>query len=151
LRLLLESLAERFPTSPAATDWLQGIECSRSLAFSRSTCFGKAASSTSNCLAVLFVFFLLARRIAHSSFGLSLRAIPQPSAARRRDRKARSKPRLIAISTPLPRSMLHRRRAVHPEPRAWPRSYVFSSFEGLPTMMPGAGDRGNVRYLYYCC
>ena len=39
-------------------------------------------------LAVLFVLFLLARRIVNSPFGLSLRAIKRQSAARRRDRHA---------------------------------------------------------------
>jgi branched-chain amino acid transport system permease protein len=71
--LLLEALAERFSNITGGTDGLQGIEMQPILGLFAFDMFGKVGFFY--CLAVLFVLFLLARRIVHSPFGLSLRAI----------------------------------------------------------------------------
>jgi branched-chain amino acid transport system permease protein len=69
----LEALAERFSNITGGTDGLQGIEMAPILGLFAFDMFGKVGFFY--CLAVLFVLFLLARRIVHSPFGLSLRAI----------------------------------------------------------------------------
>src|SRR3979411_1875035 len=71
--LLLEALAERFSNITGGTDGLQGIEMQPILGLFAFDMFGKVGFFY--CAAVLFVLFLLARRIVHSPFGLSLRAI----------------------------------------------------------------------------
>jgi branched-chain amino acid transport system permease protein len=71
--LLLEALAERFSDITGGSDGLQGIEMRPILGLFGFDMFGKVGFLYS--LAVLFVLFLLARRIVHSPFGLSLRAI----------------------------------------------------------------------------
>jgi branched-chain amino acid transport system permease protein len=73
IALLLEALAERFSNITGGTDGLQGIEMQPILGFFVFDLFGKVGLFYS--LTVLFVLFLLARRIVHSPFGLSLRAI----------------------------------------------------------------------------
>jgi branched-chain amino acid transport system permease protein len=73
IALLLEALAERFSDITGGTDGLQGIEMQPILGLFAFDMFGKVGFFYS--LAVLFVLFLLARRIVHSPFGLSLRAI----------------------------------------------------------------------------
>ncbi len=73
IALLLEALAERFSNITGGTDGLQGIEMQPILGLFTFDMFGKVGFFYS--LAVLFVLFLLARRIVHSPFGLSLRAI----------------------------------------------------------------------------
>jgi branched-chain amino acid transport system permease protein len=73
IALLLEALAERFSNITGGTDGLQGIEMQPILGLFAFDMFGKVGFSY--CLAVLFLLFLLARRIVHSPFGLSLRAI----------------------------------------------------------------------------
>jgi branched-chain amino acid transport system permease protein len=73
IALLLEALAERFSNITGGTDGLQGIEMAPILGLFAFDIFGKVGFFYS--LAVLFVLFLLARRIEHSPFGLSLRAI----------------------------------------------------------------------------
>ena len=73
IALLLEALAERFSDITGGTDGLQGIEMSPILGLFAFDMFGKVGFFY--CLAVLFLLFLLARRIVHSPFGLSLRAI----------------------------------------------------------------------------
>src|SRR6202161_2546629 len=73
IALLLEALAERFSTTSGGTDGLQGIEMAPILGLFAFDMFGKVGFFYS--LAVLFLLFLLARRIVHSPFGLSLRAI----------------------------------------------------------------------------
>jgi branched-chain amino acid transport system permease protein len=73
IALLLEALAERFSNITGGTDGLQGIEMQPILGAIPFDMFGKAGFFYS--LAVLFLLFLLARRIVHSPFGLSLRAI----------------------------------------------------------------------------
>jgi branched-chain amino acid transport system permease protein len=73
IALLLEALAERFSDITGGTDGLQGIEMAPILGRFSFDMFGKVGFFYS--LAVLFLLFLLARRIVHSPFGLSLRAI----------------------------------------------------------------------------
>ncbi|PAY04443.1 branched-chain amino acid ABC transporter permease [Bradyrhizobium sp. UFLA03-84] len=73
IALLLEALAERFSDITGGTDGLQGIEMQPILGLFAFDMFGKTGFLYS--LIVLFVLFLLARRVVHSPFGLSLRAI----------------------------------------------------------------------------
>src|SRR5580698_3125946 len=73
IALLLEALAERFSNITGGTDGLQGIEMQPILGLFAFDMFGKTGFFYS--LVVLFVLFLLAQRIVHSPFGLSLRAI----------------------------------------------------------------------------
>jgi branched-chain amino acid transport system permease protein len=73
IALLLEALAERFSDITGGTDGLQGIEMQPIVGLFSFDIFGKVGFFYS--LIVLFVLFVLARRIVHSPFGLSLRAI----------------------------------------------------------------------------
>src|SRR5690242_14069157 len=73
IALLLEALAERYSNITGGTDGLQGIEMQPILGLFTFDMFGKAGFFYS--LVVTFLLFLLARRIVHSPFGLSLRAI----------------------------------------------------------------------------
>lgn len=73
IALLLEALGERFSNITGGTDGLQGIEMAPLLGLFAFDMFGKTGFFYS--LIVLFLMFLLARRIVHSPFGLSLRAI----------------------------------------------------------------------------
>ena len=73
IALLLEALAERYSDITGGTDGLQGIEMQPILGTFAFDMFGKTGFFYS--LAVTFLLFLLARRIVHSPFGLSLRAI----------------------------------------------------------------------------
>jgi branched-chain amino acid transport system permease protein len=73
IALLMEALGERFSNITGGTDGLQGIEMQPILGIFAFDMFGKVGFFY--CLAVLFILFLLARRVVHSPFGLSLRAI----------------------------------------------------------------------------
>jgi branched-chain amino acid transport system permease protein len=73
IALLLEALSERYSNITGGTDGLQGIDMAPVLGLFAFDMFGKTGFFYA--LAVLFVLFLLARRIVHSPFGLSLRAI----------------------------------------------------------------------------
>jgi branched-chain amino acid transport system permease protein len=73
IALLLEALAERFSNITGGTDGLQGIAMQPILGLFAFDMFGKVGFFYT--LAVLLVLFLLARRVVHSPFGLSLRAI----------------------------------------------------------------------------
>jgi branched-chain amino acid transport system permease protein len=73
IALLLEALAERYSNITGGTDGLQGIEMQPILGRFAFDMFGKTGFFYS--LIVLFLLFLLARRIVHSPFGLSLRAV----------------------------------------------------------------------------
>jgi branched-chain amino acid transport system permease protein len=73
IALLLEALGERFSNITGGTDGLQGIEMQPILRTFAFDIFGKVGFFYS--LIVTFLLFLLARRIVHSPFGLSLRAI----------------------------------------------------------------------------
>jgi branched-chain amino acid transport system permease protein len=73
IAMLLEALAESFSDITGGTDGLQGIEIQPILGIFSFDMFGRTGFFYS--LIVVFVLFLLARRIVHSPFGLSLRAI----------------------------------------------------------------------------
>ncbi|MCK1701313.1 branched-chain amino acid ABC transporter permease [Bradyrhizobium sp. 146] len=73
IALLLEALAERFSNITGGTDGLQGIEMQPIFGEIPFDMFGKTGFFYS--LTVLFLLFLFARRVVHSPFGLSLRAI----------------------------------------------------------------------------
>jgi branched-chain amino acid transport system permease protein len=73
IALLLEALAERFSNITGGTDGLQGIEMPPIFGLFAFDMFGKTGFFYS--ITVLFLLFLLARRVVHSPFGLSLRAI----------------------------------------------------------------------------
>jgi branched-chain amino acid transport system permease protein len=73
IALLLRELANRFSNITGGSDGLQGIEMAPILGLYSFDIFGKVGFIY--CLCVLFVLFLVARRIVHSPFGLSLRAI----------------------------------------------------------------------------
>lgn len=73
IALLLEALAVRFSDITGGTDGLQGIVMQPILGLFAFDLFGKTGFFYS--LTVLFLLFLVARRIVHSPFGLSLRAI----------------------------------------------------------------------------
>jgi branched-chain amino acid transport system permease protein len=73
IALLLEALGERFSNITGGTDGLQGIEMAPILGLFAFDMFGKVGFFYS--LIVLFLLFLVARRVVNSPFGLSLRAI----------------------------------------------------------------------------
>jgi branched-chain amino acid transport system permease protein len=73
IALLLEALAERYSNITGGTDGLQGIEMQPILKTFAFDIFGKTGFYYS--LIVTFLLFLVARRVVHSPFGLSLRAI----------------------------------------------------------------------------
>jgi branched-chain amino acid transport system permease protein len=73
IAMLLEALAESFSDITGGTDGLQGIDMQPILGVFSFDMFGRTGFFYS--LILLFVLFLLARRIVHSPFGLSLRAI----------------------------------------------------------------------------
>jgi len=71
--LVLRELANRYAWLTGGADGLQGVEIQPLLGLYRFDMFGHTAYCYS--LGVLFVLFLLARRIVHSPFGLSLLSI----------------------------------------------------------------------------
>jgi len=71
--LVLREIANRYAWLTGGADGLQGVEIKPLLGVFRFDMFGHTAYGYS--LAVLFVLFLLARRIVHSPFGLSLQSI----------------------------------------------------------------------------
>ncbi len=73
IALLLREIANRFSNITGGFDGLQGIDMQPVLGLFAFDMFGKTAFIY--CLIVLFVMFLIARRIVQSPFGLSLRAI----------------------------------------------------------------------------
>jgi branched-chain amino acid transport system permease protein len=73
IALVLRELGNRYDELTGGTDGLQGIVIEPLLGLFRFDIFGHTAYAYS--LAVLFIFFLLARRIVNSPFGLSLRAV----------------------------------------------------------------------------
>src|SRR6478609_2114684 len=73
IALLLRELANKFSNITGGSDGLQGIEMQPILGLFAFDIFGKVGFIY--CLTVLFILFLLARRIVHSPVGLSLRAI----------------------------------------------------------------------------
>ncbi|MDE1935928.1 branched-chain amino acid ABC transporter permease [Bradyrhizobium sp.] len=73
IALLLEALAERYSDITGGTDGLQGIVMAPVLGLFEFDIFGRTGFFYA--LFVLFLLFLIARRVVHSPFGLSLRAI----------------------------------------------------------------------------
>jgi branched-chain amino acid transport system permease protein len=71
--LLLRELANKYSEITGGADGLQGVEIKPLLGAFRFDLYGHTGYAYS--LAVLFVLFLLARRVVHSPFGLSLQAI----------------------------------------------------------------------------
>jgi branched-chain amino acid transport system permease protein len=71
--LMLRELANKFSEVTGGADGLQGVEIKPLLGLFRFDLFGHTGYAYS--LIVLFVLFLLARRIVQSPFGLSLQAI----------------------------------------------------------------------------
>jgi branched-chain amino acid transport system permease protein len=73
--LMLREIANRYAGFTGGADGLQGVEMKPLLGLFRFDMFGHTAYAYT--LAVLFALFLLARRIVHSPFGLSLQAIKE--------------------------------------------------------------------------
>lgn len=73
IALLLRELANKFSGLTGGSDGLQGIEMQPIFGLFSFDIFGKVGFIY--CLVVLFILFLLARRIVNSPFGLSVRAI----------------------------------------------------------------------------
>ena len=71
--LMLGEIANRFSNITGGADGLQGVEIAPILGFFRFDMFGHHGYIY--CLVVLFVCFLIARRIVYSPFGLSLRSL----------------------------------------------------------------------------
>jgi branched-chain amino acid transport system permease protein len=73
IALLLRELANRYSNITGGFDGLQGIEMQPIAGLFAFDIFGR--TSFIYCLCVLFVLFVMARRLVHSPFGLALRAI----------------------------------------------------------------------------
>jgi branched-chain amino acid transport system permease protein len=71
--LIMREIANQIPELTGGADGLQGVTIAPILGTFHFDIFGQVAYAY--CLAVLFVLFLLARRIVYSPFGLSLRAV----------------------------------------------------------------------------
>src|SRR5713101_9413500 len=73
IALILREIANQIPDITGGADGLQGVTVAPILGTLQFDIFGHVGYGY--CLIVLFVLFLLARRIVHSPFGLSLRAV----------------------------------------------------------------------------
>jgi branched-chain amino acid transport system permease protein len=71
--LIMREIANQIPDLTGGADGLQGVVIAPILGLFQFDIFGHVAYRY--CLIVLFVLFLLARRIIYSPFGLSLRAV----------------------------------------------------------------------------
>ena len=71
--LIMREIANQIPEITGGADGLQGVTIAPILGLFQFDIFGQVAYTY--CLIVLFVLFLLARRIVYSPFGLSLRAV----------------------------------------------------------------------------
>ena len=71
--LIMREIANQIPAITGGADGLQGVTVAPILGLFQFDIFGHVAYAY--CLTVLFVLFLLARRIVYSPFGLSLRAV----------------------------------------------------------------------------
>jgi branched-chain amino acid transport system permease protein len=69
----MREIANQIPDLTGGADGLQGVRIGPILGVFEFDIFGHVGYAY--CLAVLFALFLLARRIVHSPFGLSLRAV----------------------------------------------------------------------------
>jgi branched-chain amino acid transport system permease protein len=70
--LIMREIANQLPDITGGADGLQGVRVGPVLGRFEFDIFGRVGYAY--CLAVLFILFVLARRIVHSPFGLSLRA-----------------------------------------------------------------------------
>jgi branched-chain amino acid transport system permease protein len=73
IALIMREIANQIPDITGGADGLQGVIIGPILGLFQFDIFGHVGYAY--CLAVLFVMFLLARRIVYSPFGLSLRAV----------------------------------------------------------------------------
>jgi branched-chain amino acid transport system permease protein len=73
IALILREIANQIPEVTGGADGLQGVLIAPILGLFQFDIFGHVGYAY--CLTVLFVLFLLARRIVHSPFGLSLRSV----------------------------------------------------------------------------
>jgi branched-chain amino acid transport system permease protein len=71
--LIMREIANQIPDITGGADGLQGVMVAPILGMFQFDIFGHV--SYAYCLIVLFVLFLLARRVVYSPFGLSLRAV----------------------------------------------------------------------------
>src|SRR5215510_16196428 len=71
--LIMREIANQIPQITGGADGLQGVIVAPILGMFQFDIFGHVAYAY--CLTVLFILFLLARRIVYSPFGLSLRAV----------------------------------------------------------------------------
>ena len=71
--LIMREIANQIPAITGGADGLQGVTVAPILGLFQFDIFGHVAYAY--CLTVLFILFLLARRIVYSPFGLSLRAV----------------------------------------------------------------------------
>jgi branched-chain amino acid transport system permease protein len=71
--LIMREIANQIPDVTGGADGLQGVTIGPILGIFHFDIFGHVGYAY--CLAILFVFFLIARRIVYSPFGLSLRAV----------------------------------------------------------------------------
>ena len=71
--LIMREIANQIPAITGGADGLQGVTMAPILGLFQFDIFGHVAYAY--CLTVLFILFLLARRIVYSPFGLSLRAV----------------------------------------------------------------------------
>jgi branched-chain amino acid transport system permease protein len=71
--LIMREIANQIPEITGGADGLQGVVVAPILGMFHFDIFGHVAYAY--CLIVLFVLFLLARRVVYSPFGLSLRAV----------------------------------------------------------------------------
>ncbi len=71
--LIMREIANQIPGVTGGADGLQGVTIAPILGQFQFDIFGHVGYAY--CLTVLFILFLLARRIVHSPFGLSLRAV----------------------------------------------------------------------------
>jgi branched-chain amino acid transport system permease protein len=73
IALIMREIANQIPDITGGADGLQGVTIGPILGIFHFDIFGHVAYAY--CLVVLFILFLLARRIVYSPFGLSLRAV----------------------------------------------------------------------------
>jgi branched-chain amino acid transport system permease protein len=73
IALILREIANQIPELTGGADGLQGVNVGPILGLFQFDIFGHVGYAY--CLTVLFVLFLLARRIVYSPFGLSLRSV----------------------------------------------------------------------------
>jgi branched-chain amino acid transport system permease protein len=96
IALILREIANQIPELTGGADGLQGVNVGPILGLFHFDIFGHVGYAY--CLTVLFVLFLLARRIVYSPFGLSLRSV-KGNALRASSIGISVNSRLIAIYT----------------------------------------------------